>query len=251
MTQELLIEFCLRLSAGLACMMLAVLGSDVGRQFFRTLVLVILGVSVLARLNWSGGNDAIGILLPTTSALSFVGFALWTLERRFAGGCAAGLVTLFSWASLVIHGLAGNANTLGQVVALANGVSSALLLGSMMAAMLLGHTYLISPTMSIAPLRRLVLWVAGAIGGRAMVSAGSVTCQVGRLAASTGTESGTQFWWWMVVARSVIGLVGPSIIAWMVWQTVRIRSTQSATGILYAGVILVFFGELLGQFLGI
>jgi hypothetical protein len=35
----------------------------------------------------------------------------------------------------------------------------------------------------------------------------------------------------------------------MVWQTARIRATQSATGILYAGVILTFFGELISQLL--
>jgi hypothetical protein len=30
----------------------------------------------------------------------------------------------------------------------------------------------------------------------------------------------------------------------MAWETARIRSTQSATGILYVVVILVFLGEL-------
>jgi hypothetical protein len=54
----------------------------------------------------------------------------------------------------------------------------------------------------------------------------------------------------MLGGRILIGLVGPAIIAWMVWQTARIRSTQSATGILYAGVVLAFLGELLGQLLG-
>jgi hypothetical protein len=36
----------------------------------------------------------------------------------------------------------------------------------------------------------------------------------------------------------------------MTWETLKIPNTQSATGILYAGVILVFVGELVSQLLG-
>ena len=46
-----------------------------------------------------------------------------------------------------------------------------------------------------------------------------------------------------------IGLVGPFVLAIMAWQTARIRSTQSATGILYVVVILTFLGELVSQVL--
>jgi hypothetical protein len=35
----------------------------------------------------------------------------------------------------------------------------------------------------------------------------------------------------------------------MAWETARIRSTQSATGILYVVVILSFLGELTSQLL--
>jgi hypothetical protein len=35
----------------------------------------------------------------------------------------------------------------------------------------------------------------------------------------------------------------------MAWKTATIRSTQSATGILYVVVILTFLGELIGQVL--
>ncbi len=53
---------------------------------------------------------------------------------------------------------------------------------------------------------------------------------------------------WLGV-RWVIGLVGPLVLGWMAWETARIRSTQSATGILYVVVILVFLGELTSQLL--
>jgi hypothetical protein len=60
-----------------------------------------------------------------------------------------------------------------------------------------------------------------------------------------------QFGLVIIAARWIIGLVGPAILAWMVWQTARIRATQSATGILYAAVIMVFLGELLGELIGV
>jgi len=43
-----------------------------------------------------------------------------------------------------------------------------------------------------------------------------------------------------------VGLVAPLVLTWMAWQTARIRSTQSATGILYVVVIFCFLGELTG-----
>jgi hypothetical protein len=47
-----------------------------------------------------------------------------------------------------------------------------------------------------------------------------------------------------LVVRFGVGLIGPAVATWMTWQTIRIRSTQSATGILYIAMILVLFGEL-------
>ena len=41
-----------------------------------------------------------------------------------------------------------------------------------------------------------------------------------------------------------MGVLGPALATWMTWRTVQIRSTQSATGILYIGMTLVLFGEL-------
>ena len=51
-------------------------------------------------------------------------------------------------------------------------------------------------------------------------------------------------------ASSVQGhFVGPLALGWMAWETAKIRSTQSATGILYVVVILCFLGELTSQLL--
>lgn len=47
-----------------------------------------------------------------------------------------------------------------------------------------------------------------------------------------------------LMVRWGVGLFGPAVATWMTWQTVKIRSTQSATGILYIAMTLVLFGEL-------
>jgi hypothetical protein len=39
-------------------------------------------------------------------------------------------------------------------------------------------------------------------------------------------------------------LLGPLVFGWLAYRTAKIRSTQSATGILYVVVILAFLGEL-------
>jgi hypothetical protein len=53
---------------------------------------------------------------------------------------------------------------------------------------------------------------------------------------------------WLPV-RWGLGFVGPLVLGVMAWQTARIRSTQSATGLLYVVVIFCFLGELIGQLL--
>ena len=49
--------------------------------------------------------------------------------------------------------------------------------------------------------------------------------------------------------RWLLGLIAPLVLGWMAWETARIRSTQSATGILYVVVIVCFLGELMSQLL--
>ena len=54
---------------------------------------------------------------------------------------------------------------------------------------------------------------------------------------------------WLVFLslRWLAGLVGTLGLAWMTWLTLKIPNTQSATGILYAAMILAFIGELTAQ----
>ncbi len=56
--------------------------------------------------------------------------------------------------------------------------------------------------------------------------------------------SGIFFW-----QRVLFGLVGPGLLSYLTWETAKIRSTQSATGILYVDFFTVVVGEVLAKYL--
>ena len=132
-----------------------------------------------------------------------------------------------------------------------NALASAALLGSVIVATILGHWYLVRSKMSIDHLvlfSRLFIW---AIVLRAAVLAVGLTAfgatssaGIGATLTEVTVDSGFFFWW-----RVALGLLGPAVFAYMIHETARIRSTQSATGILYLAVLFVLTGELLARFL--
>ncbi len=121
----------------------------------------------------------------------------------------------------------------------------ALLLGSITLSWLLGHAYLTATKMTIAPLRhfsRLLSWSIVARSAFVLVS----------LAAASVLDRGSSpvvlvqlgQWWLIAGLRIGVGLVAVGAFAYMVADCVRLRSTQSATGILYFGSVMAYVGEL-------
>jgi hypothetical protein len=129
-------------------------------------------------------------------------------------------------------------------------VLGALLLGSATVAWLLGHRYLTATEMTIDPLRRAVQVVLGVLVARwifgAAVLAAACAAPAGDGAAAFMPISAE---WLMIAIRVGVGLILPSVFAWMAWDCVRLRSTQSATGILFFMSIFVVIGELTSQYL--
>jgi len=130
------------------------------------------------------------------------------------------------------------------MTALLAGCSSTLL-GAAMSAMLMGHSYLIAPAMSLTPLLRLLAALAVATLLR-MTVAGVGLWSWTAEHSLTNLSDVTVLW---LPLRWGLGLFGPLVLAWMAWRAARIRSTQSATGIMYVAVIFCFLGELTGQLL--
>jgi hypothetical protein len=104
--------------------------------------------------------------------------------------------------------------------------------------MLLGHWYLTATSMSLDPLHRLtLLLLAAAIVRTALAAAGLGTLPAGPSSALHGVHA---IW---LTLRWTAGLIGPLLLCLMVRRILRYRNTQSATGVLFAAVILVFIGE--------
>jgi hypothetical protein len=243
----MLADFCIRLAAGLSAAMALSTHPDVTPGFFRTHSLVSLGLLALAAVT---GPADLRVLLGVAAGLAWLGFVQWSL-----GWSRAGRTTLWVVAGLAALALLGlarvaapNAATPGMVRAAAV-LTSAAVLGSGLTAMLLGHWYLVTPAMAMAPLQRLIRLSLGGLAARAIVTVVGVAVGVGLVGAVPVAEPWSRdgFWWGCVAARWLVGLVAPAALAWMVWRTTQIRATQSATGILYASIILTFFGELLAM----
>lgn len=138
--------------------------------------------------------------------------------------------------------------SLNDGLLLLNFFLSALLLGSAITGMLLGHWYLIEPGLSITPLKRLVaLYLLSTLaqGFFILVNLG--------LLASTGGQLGVSLFLSrykaILVGRMGIGILASVILGILVWETLKIPHTQAATGLLYFAVVMALVGEFLGRYL--
>jgi len=209
---------------------------------------------LLRRFGLSGGAGAPGgsaYRLLLAAAVASLAFAVVYNRARH-----------FSWRSLqpalLAASLAAGAAVVflaapptGRPLVLLTDLSSILLLGAATSAMILGHWYLVVLDLPITALRRLTVLLAVGLALRtavvALVLVGPVHAgYADARAVAAGLWSPDGVFVWM---RLLFGLAGPLSLLWFVWKTVEIRSTQSATGILYVQLFLVLAGELLAKYL--
>jgi hypothetical protein len=196
-----------------------------------------------------------GLVDQGPSRWIWIGFAVasgiwYALLRggRGRGKSTAVLIAITSVAALVVSAKIASGDD--SNLAIAGAVSSSLLLGAVTVTMLLGHWYLVDTSLSIAPLRDGALWFSIAVFLRwgvvllVLGYGGWEVLRVNRAADLIFSTNGLFF-----LFRSLMGLVAPLLLAGLIWQTVKMRSTQSATGLLYVALVLVLFGELVSQFL--
>ncbi|MBM3996652.1 MAG: hypothetical protein FJ303_21235 [Planctomycetes bacterium] len=237
--------FCLRLAAGLIAMLPILPATDIPPRFFRVHFLTALGLLAIVGVFIYDNTTGLFWLTFGLAALGCIfGSIVWHVDEA-PGGMGAVYLTPIALIACLIHGgmlVRGEADTPARM---ADDLLSALIVGGALTAMLMGHSYLVAPAMSIDPLMRL-LWALGV----ALVLRISVAC-VGLWGWSAGQSLGnleTEMLLWLP-ARWLLGLLIPLVLVWMGWETARIRSTQSATGILYVVVIVCFLGELTSMLL--
>jgi len=195
-----------------------------------------------------GGGAYAAVL--ASAGVSLVLCVLYNRAAHFGWSRLARPLLAASLACGVAGTIAGA--TAGQrFIQAATDLTSILLLGAAAAAMILGHFYLVVIDLPIQALRRLTLLLVVALALRAIVVGGLLLGPVAvglddarRVALGLWSPDGVFVW-----MRVLFGIAGPLSLIWFIWKTVEIRSTQSATGILYVQLFLVMSGELLAKYL--
>jgi hypothetical protein len=183
------------------------------------------------------------------AAASLVCAMLYNRAQHFAWR-AARLPLLVGALLTGIASMIAAAPSAERALVLAAALTSAALLGAAFAAMVLGHWYLVVLDLPIIALRRLTVLLAASLAARALTVGIALFAVAGAYEATAAVAAGRWdndgLFVWM---RLLFGIAGPLSLIGFVWKTVEIRSTQSATGILYVQLFLVMSGELLATYL--
>lgn len=118
-------------------------------------------------------------------------------------------------------------------------VGGALLNGTVWAGMLLGHWYLVTPSMSFKPLRQSVWMIFAAIGAQIIIAIAALSLSPHD--ASARVSSGDQaFLFWILVIGS--GVVFSAAVNALTYYFARTRANQPATAMLYVLIISALMG---------
>jgi hypothetical protein len=233
---------------------------EAGVKFFRFnagLAAVLIAIALAFRPPVSGGSTfetvALAALLLSETAIVIY----WaTIGRMLAGirpmlvgvAVGAGLLAVVSQALAIV----GDRGLPAEVLTIASFLSSAALLGGACTAMILGHWYLIIPSMQVSHLQSIVKLHILSMIVRVAVVAAAVFLAIATWEPGMGpsfrryiTSAAGIFFW----QRVLFGLAGPAVLSYLTWETAKIRSTQSATGILYVDFFTVVVGEALAKYL--
>ena len=245
--QELAFTWAFELGAGMLLTLGLVSQRALGPRFFLFHGLGAVGVVLLA-LALSGPLPG-AVRAPALGvAIAGVLFALLGGRKPWPAALAlllAGTLSFAVWVGLA--SLWAGRHGGGLPLFLADTVLASLLLGTVMNAMWLGHWYLVQPTLSIMELRRMAWALAVCLAARLLL---------GLFVLGPRLSGAGEAWLFsgpglFVLMRALWGIAGPLVLAFLVLSTVRIRSTQSATGLLYVMVLAVVTGELLSRYLAL
>jgi hypothetical protein len=238
----MLADFAVRLAFGLFVALTLTSWRAVPVRFFRLQTQVALGILVLGALAQarSSGPSVLVWFLVAAAATSYLATVAWGLGLPPFATVLDVLAALLAGAWIVRASQAADPNDWALLV-LTRGVSG-ILLGATLHSMLLGHHYLVAPSMTIAPLTRSLDLVAVALVSRCVLAGlGAWTGHAGTAGTPGGVENLDPTY---LAMRWGMGVLGAGVSVYLARRTAAIRSTQSATGILYITTIFVLFGEL-------
>ena len=231
-----------RLNAGLAAILLAIALAFRYGAFGP-------GVGAAQPGFWNGDIALVAAEGALVVYWATVGRTLASIRPWLTGvAVGAGLLAVVAQSLAVV----GGRGLPAQVLTIASFLSSAALLGGACTAMILGHWYLILPSMQVSHLQSIVKVHIASTLIRVVVVSAAVFVAIETWQPGLGpsfrryiTSVGGVFFW----QRVLFGLGGPALLSYLTWETAKIRSTQSATGILYVDFFTVVVGEVLAKYL--
>jgi hypothetical protein len=239
---------------------LVLVSREAGVKFFRFnagMAAILLAVAFAVRPSDASPSTAtvigLGALAVTTAAIALY----WATVGRTLASIRPALVTLAIAGGVIALTAQSIATTTERstaftVLTVASFFSSTALLGGASTAMILGHWYLILPSMQVSHLQSIVKVHIVSLVIRIAVVAAAVTVAIATWEPGLGpsfrhyilSTAGIFFW-----QRVLFGLAGPILLSYLTWETAKIRATQSATGILYVDFFAVIVGEVLAKYL--
>lgn len=256
------VTFLATLAAGMMGILAVCPLELMARRYVRRAGIIALGLETVALAGmWidrveGGAGLAAKIVLGVGMAGTLVATALavrlerrlWVLRAASAAACAASLACALWWGWAAGLWPAGGGPAVWA--ALVGQSLGAAVLGTVTLAWLLGHAYLTASTMTIEPLRRLSNLFLLAVAARTAF----VVAALGLAWAGGGDDAAASLdrlmsQWLVASLRFAVGLGVLALFAWMVRDCVKVRNTQSATGILYFASVVAYAGELSNQYL--
>lgn len=256
---SVLFLFLTHLGIGIAGTLLIV-GGAAGVKFFRFNAGLAAALLLIA-LAFRPASPAPDRLESVGLSALVIATAMLLVYWASIGRALSGLRPFLLWATV----LGGGASLVAQGIGLSVGemapspaltvasfLSSAALLGGACTAMILGHWYLVLPSMDVSLLQSMVKFHIASTLLRVVVVAAVVWVALVTWQAPSGAGydqyvfslDGVFLW-----QRLLFGLGSPALLSYLTWETAKIRSTQSATGILYVDFFTVVVGEVLAKYL--
>jgi hypothetical protein len=258
--------FLAHLGVGIA-LTLTLVSKDAGVKFFRFnagLAAILIAVALaFGHGAGSGFADRSGIERLALVALDCAEAAVviyWATVGRVLARIRPGIVAVMvvgGVVAIVAQALdvAAGRSLPFRVLTVASFLTSAAMLGGACTAMILGHWYLVIPSMQVSHLQSIVRVHIASTAARLVVVGAAVWLALATAYAANPiggpsfrryimSVDGIFFW-----QRILFGLAGPAVLSYLTWETAKIRSTQSATGILYVDFFSVVVGEVLAKYI--
>ncbi|MFQ5603243.1 MAG: hypothetical protein ACE5HS_08235 [bacterium] len=269
MLKSVFYSLCTHFSIGLIFSVLFISLNEIGKLYFRVTTILALILITLALLAQPFENQTVVGLLHFQDffahsaqkatvlffTLSIVLIVIYNIVHPkwhkvfLLSILACGLAGLVNYAASYYQ--MSTSQAVEPVLFITNDVSSALILGSVLASMITGHWYLVQHNLNINALNRSSVIFVFSVLFRLVVMVFSMLFywKFGSQTNVFEYIANLNLTGYLLIGRFVIGLFVPLVFAIMVWKAAKIHSTQSATGILYATIVLILIGEAFAKFL--